>query len=1630
MHPRIRSRSPRRPASRSAAPTSARRPPRSAPAPALALAAEPATCTPTPTGCSIAIGEIPPASQVSVTITVAVAKTGSVGPYFEVAIAGQTLQIPIEIAALPADLVLSGIAPVEPPTAGGSGRYRLTVTNDGGEPSEPAEVDAFISNEEAFVRSISIDGRPCGEGCQVPALDPGADPVTVDVVVGVPPGGADSELTVTVGAASATTAIDVPGIPADVVLGDIDEVTSPVAGGAAGAYRVTATNTGGGVSAALPLDVAVPSGVTVLSRSINGEPCESESPCDVPALGPGGTAVIDVTIDVPLAGAAGELTISAGEAATSSYPLNVRAAPADLEITIEPVGEPQAGTVATYRVSIENVGGTASGLLPVLLFFPEGVTSFGLFVDGDQCEGPAGCRTSVDPGATASYDWIVQFDPTGATGELQVRVGEALGSLPIDIAPLPAALTATEFRALDAPTAGGDGQLLLTLRNDGGTDSLQQPLAVGLPAGATVTGYVIDDRTCVPGEVACAVPPIGPGESIDVLIDIAVDITGARGSVDVLSPAVANGSLPINVPGAPAELNVSGISLVDPPTPGGSGTYQLTVANVGGVVSPAVEVTADPPPGATVTSIVIDGESCSPAQQNCTLGPLDPKSDPVPIQVILSIATTGVPRDTLTITVGAQDRAVFVFVGGTDADLTFDPIVVTDPPEAGGTGGFAVTVTNTGGSPSQPQNVTASAPPNATVVALTIDGRPCGPICTLPALPPDADATIGVTISVPITGATGDVKITVGTVTVSTAIDVNGTEPNVVLSGLTELGAPIAGGTGEWRVTATNLGGEISSPVDITVTRPTLVPLRSITVNGVGCPAAGPCVLPALASGATAEIQVLVGIPITGAAGRLDIAAGGAPAVVVLDVDAAPAALDVDPLTVVRQPTLETTGLYELSVSNVGGLTALGLPVTARVPDGAEIAALSVGGRSCGEACVLPELAPSAHVQVTLEVSVTQIGARGDVEVLVGDTSRPASIAVQGAPAELEMPLELTVLDEPVAGGQGRFAVGVTNAGGRPSDREPISIVVPGGVTVTAVTAGGERCVPGEQACTLPEVEPFATADVVVDVDVLPTGAAGEVLVGIAGRTAATTIAVEPTPADLVVSDLAVTQSPTAGGTAQFQLTVTNVGGAVSERQRVSVDALPKGTTLVGLQVGDTACPVDGGECLLPALPGRSDPNQPLLVPVTVTLAVDPGGAAGALTVGVGRTPRTLAVTVDAAEATLFATGKEPLRAGSTSSWALRASVGDPWPITLPIDADGIAISAYPDTCGPVEAQVPSIACKGPTIDPLTLTVSPTRPAGPAQLAGTANDGRIVEIVGQDGAPLPVAGSPAGAPVEFTGRYGGTIVGAETMRCRAEFFVRWLCGGTLGRGMADVDAGPQSIARPEGSTLVYAELTWAATAPSSPGSLDTIATSLSQQPIAGAAPAGAPDTPGQLVRTADVTKLIGDARTIQVKPLAASTTVVGGGADVNTAPMAAWTLTVVWTDPKAPTATVTARTGGQPSTSGTTVDVDTATGSGAPVSVDAAFFATDPWGLKTLSTSRGSVLSRSLWGAPGNVTTGFDLVSVDATDGPLGAPGDAILLTNQPGSLILGFQVPVLLPGDSIWVGPSLVTRIELAPPA
>ena len=131
-----------------------------------------------------------------------------------------------------------------------------------------------------------------------------------------------------------------------------------------------------------------------------------------------------------------------------------------------------------------------------------------------------------------------------------------------------------------------------------------------------------------------------------------------------------------------------------------------------------------------------------------------------------------------------------------------------------------------------------------------------------------------------------------------------------------------------------------------------------------------------------------------------------------------------------------------------------------------------------------------------------------------------------------------------------------------------------------------------------------------------------------------------------------------------------------------------------------------------------------------------------------------------------------------------------------------------------------------------------------------------------------------------------------------------------------------------------------------------------------AAGAGRSRSRALVVRTADVTDLLGDARSIMCSRSPRARRAFGGNFDVNTAPMAAWTLTVIWSDPNgAVSATVSARVGGQLSSAGHDSAVDRRRCRRARSRVNAAFFGTDPWGRKSLSPRAAASWPRDLWGA-------------------------------------------------------------------
>ena len=223
-------------------------------------------CTSTDTGCSAPLGEIAGGSSVAVTIFFSVAETGvqEADRTLVVTIGDQalTVQFPV-IAALEADLELSGVVEDRAPVAGGApGLYTVMARNDGGEPTPQTEITIQRApGLDATIVPVSVAGQPCGAVCTLDEIPPGPNRIEIQLQVSVPVTGASGTFTVLAGDASALGTVGVAAAPARVVLSEISPETVPPAGGTQ-TYTLTASNDGGADSAVLDLFVTLPTEIT------------------------------------------------------------------------------------------------------------------------------------------------------------------------------------------------------------------------------------------------------------------------------------------------------------------------------------------------------------------------------------------------------------------------------------------------------------------------------------------------------------------------------------------------------------------------------------------------------------------------------------------------------------------------------------------------------------------------------------------------------------------------------------------------------------------------------------------------------------------------------------------------------------------------------------------------------------------------------------------------------------------------------------------------------------------------------------------------------------------------------------------------------------------------------------------------------------------------------------------------------------------------------------------------------------------------------------------------------------------------------------------------------------------------
>ncbi|MFM9864717.1 MAG: SdrD B-like domain-containing protein [Micropepsaceae bacterium] len=1117
-----------------------------------------------------------------------------------------------------ADLAVTKTNGVSSVTALGTTSYTVTVINNG--PS--AVTGATLTDPVASgltVTSVACSATPgqCAllstptiiqlqAGYALPTLASGQTyQLTVNATVTATSGSVANTATIAVpsgttdptgGNNSATDTDTVAGV-ADLAVTKTDGVTSVNAGGTT-SYTVTVTNIGPSSVTGATLTDPVATGLTVTSvacAAVPGQCTAGTTPTiaqlqagyALPALALGQTYVLTVNASVTATSGSVANTATIAVPSGVSDPVSGNDSATDTN-TVTPVSE--LAITKTNGVSVLDAGGTTTYTITVTNNGPSTATGAtltdpavsGLTISSIACSGtPGQCTAGTTP----------------TTAELQTGY------------------------ALPALASGQTYQLLVTFN-------------------VAATGGSVSN-------VATVAPPAGTLD-LDLTNNIATD-------ADTVTPV--------------ADLSVTktnGVSSVDA---GGTTSYTITITNGGPSPVTGATLTDAPVAGLTKTSVV-----CSATPGQCSSAPsvasleagfaLPALASGQTYQLTVSAnvtATSGSVANTAT--VAAPSGTTDPIAGNNSATDTDTVTPVADlavtktngaaSVNAGGTTSYTVTVTNNGPSPVTGAILTDAAAAGLTKTSVVCSATP-GQCSSAPsvasleagfALPALASGqTYQLTVAASVTATSGSVANTAsvappsGTIDPTpandSATDTDTVTPVADLSITKTNGASSvnAGGTTSYTVTVTN--GGPSSVTGATLADPAVAGLSKTSVVCSATPgqcSSAPSVasleagfaLPALASGATYQLTVMVSVTATSGS-VANTATIAVPSGTIDPAAANDSATDTDTVTPVAD--LAVTKTNGATSVNAGGTTTYTVTVTNNGPSSvtgatladpavAGLAKTSVGCSATPGQCssapsvasleagyALPALASGQTYQLTIVANVTATSGN----VANAASVAPPSGTIDPTPANdsaTDTDTVTPIADLAItktngaanvsAGGTTIYTVTVTNNGPSAATGATLTDPAVSGLTVTAVSCSAT---PGQcTAGTTPTVAalqggyalPALATGQTYQIEVVATVTAISGSVANTASVAPPSGTIDPTPANdsatdtdaiTPVADLSITKtngasSVNAGGATTYTITVTNNGPSSV------TGATLNDPTVAGLTVTSIACSATPGQC-------------------------------------------------------------------------------------------------------------------------------------------------------------------------------------------------------------------------------------------------------------------------------------------------------------------------------------------------------------------------------------------------------------------------------------------------------------------
>ena len=758
-----------------------------------------------------------------------------------------------------------------------------------------------------------------------------------------------------------------------------------------------------------------------------------------------------------------------------------------------------------------------------------------------------------------------------------------------------------------------------------------------------------------------------------------------------------------------ADLTITFPTVVAPLNAGASGTVSMTLTNNGdgdSTVQPADLVL---PTGVQVTNVEAGtpvpalrrasmgllraGPCLSAPSTNCTIElPAVPAHHKVTVTLTLAVGSTATGGD-LTITVLGKPFTITLTIN-TPAALSLGALDVTQDLYAGGTGQLSVRVSNAGEQPSVSAPINVDHLPNGVTVSaitgdVTCEAEPpvnaravATPICTLLAVNPDDSATVVVNLDVQPSAPSSTETAT--TVAIGDNPDVASrllTVTKGIASLDTAAAGPFTAGKPATLTVTPVLQGTATTTGPITVTSAD----ASVTFGpSTGC---APLTGTDAVSCAGSPFDLDIVIPVEHDTGPLLITATDAggrslefPNVTFEIVAAAPSNLEVTGLTTSRTLIAGGTGQLTVQVSNTGALPSAdelidvdlpaGISVTDITPSGGTGAGRSLCFRAAPDLspqaaaavepiCTLPPLAAEGEATLLIELAVAPSAGQESAEatVTIGAGTRNTSatkVVVQAGITGLDtspagpftagQPLQLTVtpqVPDGVTAGEVTLTSGdPTITFGSTSDCDP----VPG---VDAVICNRDPLVGATRSFTVPVNIPVAHP--AGELQLTASDAGGRPL----SFTAAPLMIVAAAPANLVVTELAISEDLIAGGSGQLTVNVQNTGALTSAEEKIDV-ALPDGLDVTSIVAGGTqlCIALDGRpSCELPPL--AAGESRTLVITLAVPATTETGPGTAIVTIGDSTDPDSsdsVELTVNSGISALTTTATNPLYTGTTTT--------------------------------------------------------------------------------------------------------------------------------------------------------------------------------------------------------------------------------------------------------------------------------------------------------------------------------------------------------------------------------------------